>query len=487
MSPAVSNQTSNSKKLLTHSLGYLLIGFLPLASNFVIAPIFTRYLSYQEYGLLALAAVAQSVLAVFIDVGFSGSFSRYYFKYYTKQALSDAVLSTSLASILLMGVVVALCSLLFGDWLLGTLFTNSPEFGMQPFGWIAFATALLVTFQGVLLSLFRNSEKIKTYVALAGLSFITMTLGAVIGVVYLKMGALGSLWGKLVGIVLVLLPFLVYQLGKGRLVFRKLLFIELLRYGLPILPYALLGIVVDQLDKVLIERWLGTSQLGLYNVGFLIASIPNILIHAGQSTINPTVYKVLENEPAGTPKLSPYFTGFLLFILLVLTSMIGIGEPLIDWFLGADYYEIVNLIPILLLAFFFRGLYVIYASSIFFKKKTKYLPWINLSGLITGLVSGCFLIDNLGIIGVCWMVVSIKLAQLVMLLALIVYDADLRIIGFRLPKIWLIYMLVFIAWILLIGFEVTPSSIFWWLPFIVLIILMVGLYQEHFKLIRNWL
>src|SRR5690606_4560576 len=111
-------------KHLSSSFFYLVIGFLPLASNFLITPFFTRYLSPEEYGILALAALFQAYITIFISSGIDGAFSRLFFSYYKKPALLNAFFSTVLCCVAGISAAYSLLLFTFGDEIFNLVFSN---------------------------------------------------------------------------------------------------------------------------------------------------------------------------------------------------------------------------------------------------------------------------------------------------------------------------------------------------------------------------
>jgi O-antigen/teichoic acid export membrane protein len=409
--------SSTAKTIAKQSLVYVSLGFLPVAANLVIAPIFTRYLSKEEYAILAIAAIFQGYISVLLHLGFSGAFSRFFFKYYTKPKLYKALYSTTLIFILGFSSILGTILYLFGDKIFKVFFENSDIFTFSKYGFVVYATAVLVIFQTISLALYRNSEQIKPYAIIAVLAFVGMSAGSIIGVVIYKAGAYGSLLGKLVGLSLVIIPYLLFFFIKNKPILRFSFIKEMFSYALPLVPYALLGTVLTYLDKQLGERFLSLNELGFYNVAFLIASVPSIFIFAAQSTINPSVFKGLEKYKLTKNKselkdIKTLFTYFFIFILVIFSVLIALIVPASNLILGEEYKSVSHYIPLLSIAYIFRAYYVIYSIPIFFENKTKLLPIINLVAVVIAFSIGYIIIPIYGLTGLCLTFITVMGTQL---------------------------------------------------------------------------
>jgi O-antigen/teichoic acid export membrane protein len=439
----------NNKKIAKQSIVYVVIGFLPVAANLIIAPVFTRYLSTEEYALLALAAIFQGYVSVFIDLGLSGAFSRFFFKYYTKPKLYNALYSSTLFFILVFSLLLCVVLYFFGDDIFALFFKNNEVFSFSKYGFIIYGTAVLIIFQTISLALYRNSEKIKPYAIIAIAAFLSMASGSIIGVVVYNGGAYGSLVGKLIGLAAVIVPYLIYYFFKNRFIVKRRLITQMFKYALPLVPYALLGIVLTYMDKQLGERFVSLDDLGFYNVAFLIASIPAIFIFAAQSTINPSVFKNLERYQLNKniqelTEIRSLFNYYFMFIFAVFITLILFIVPASNLILGKEFQNVSYYIPLLTVAYIFRSYYVIFSIPIFFEHKTKILPLINLITVVSAGAIGFYIVPLFGLIGLCITFITVMLIQFLITLLYLKKMNWLQLSIFSLKKIHLVFLVLIV-------------------------------------------
>lgn len=376
---------------------------MPLASNFLLAPFFTRVLSPKEYGLIALATIFQNYLSIFIDLGIKGAFSRYFYRYYKRRFAISLLLSTTLISVTIISIAFYGICLFFGDSLFTVFFENN-EFTFKRFGHIVFALTFFTLINAIVLSYFRNGEDIKRFALVSLLTFFLMLAGSIVGVFIYKSGAVGSIGGKLVGLGLALLVSFLY-IFHFKLRFSKKIFLKIIQYGLPLVPYALLTITINSLDRFFIERFFGLHLLGQYNVAFLISTIPFVLLNAFQSSVNPGIVKMLEevkdysNEEV-IKKINESFTLMITFMLLIVAVMILASGIFIRYYVGQSYQDIVKYLPVLIVAILPLVYQNVYSIFLFQSYKSKVLPVVAFITLVEGVVFNIALLYWFGFFGI---------------------------------------------------------------------------------------
>lgn len=410
------------KSTLKKTSFYLVLGFLPLASNFLLAPLFTRFLSPAEYGLIALATLFQNYLNIIIDLGLKGSFSRYYFRYFRRPAIVKALFSTTIFSIIGIALIIYLFFLIFGDALFSRVFKND-LFTFHRFGHFVFVLALSALLNAVILTYYRNEENLKKYGLISLSTFFMMAIGAVIGVVAFRYGALGNITGKMTGGMIVIVLFLLFFFSKNRLRFDRRLLWPLLKYGFPLIPYGVLNITISNLDRFFIERYFDLDVLGQYNIAFLISTIPFIMLNSFQSSVNPAVIKLLEttqesNRASNYREINNNFRIMLLFMGIMIWGMITFSGPFIRFYVGPEYREVIHYLPILILAFIPLIYQNMFSILLFFHYQSKLLPILSLGTLAGAVVLNFLLIPRFGIYGVALAVLGKNL-----LYALVTYAA----------------------------------------------------------------
>lgn len=477
------------KKYLKSTLIYTVLGFLPLAISFFLSPINTFYLKTEDFGIVGLSNLLGVYLNIFLIFGIDSAFSRYFFDFYKKPKLLNAYFSTTILSLILFSVIIGTLFFFFGHDILNLMFKTT-DFTLYPFAFYTFITCVFSLMMIIIQQYYRNSENLKGFAFISILNLIVVTGSTLIGVVYLKYGALGNIGGKMIGTLIVMLPFLLFIFTKIGFTFRFSYFKKLLVYGFPVSLYLLIAVMFDNYDKIAIEHHFDLSKLGIYNLAFTIASVINVFLAAIQSSTYPTLYKNwASTNQNDIYQIKNTFTYIHLLNCIVICVVIAFSKPFIEYFINESYHEAINYIPILCLVFIPRSYFITYSTSLFYHKNTFILPIINLISLGFGVIAINFYFLDFGILGICYSVIFTKSVQ-ALLSFIAVYFLENKALSnkFSLGKLHIINLVTVCVvslsiWIniLLPDLSFIKSYLIFLLPFVVLFSIIFMFYGNQLK------
>jgi O-antigen/teichoic acid export membrane protein len=185
----------------------------------------------------------------------------------------------------------------------------------------------------------------------------------------------------------------------------------LLAYALPLMLMGLAGMVNETLDRILLPRWLpenfypGLSRLGavgVYGACYKLSIFMSLIIQAFRYAAEPFFFSqsTEKNSPATFALVLKWFTLCCAFIFVGISLNLSWVGPL---FLRRPVYLTgLNVVPILLLANLFLGVY--YNLSVWFKltDKTYYGTYIGAAGAVLTIALNFLLIPVLGYTGSAW-------------------------------------------------------------------------------------
>ncbi len=225
-------------------------------------------------------------------------------------------------------------------------------------------------------------------------SFLKIIYSSEIGVGYVFIANLLSSAITL----LLLLP----DIFKISLQFDKQTLKRMLNYGFPILIVGLAGVVNQSVSFILIpflipEKLGPMHQLGVYSQGVKLAVLMNMFIQAFRYAFEPFFFS--QSSKSDDPKIystiMKYFVIFGLIIFLGMVLYLDIIKVIID----KEYHEGLNVVPIIVMANLFFGIY--FTLSLWYKltDMTRYGAYISLIGAGITLVLNFLLIPVFGYMG----------------------------------------------------------------------------------------
>jgi O-antigen/teichoic acid export membrane protein len=381
------------KALIKDSAAYAIPAFISRGLSFFLVPLYTRVLSPADYGSLDLFMVFASIVNVTIALEVSQGLARFYTGESDpdrKVTYASSAFWFSAGCYTLFGVIALAFSTTLSAWVMGR----------EGLG-IAFRIGLLYIWtNGVFCCVqnqFRWELRSKHYaVASLLMSFVTAA-GAVCLTYILDWKLEGLLWGMVYGSA----AGVFYGLWNLRRSFRQRFdtasLREMLAFSAPLVLSGISVIIASYVDRLVINYYLTIDDVGLYGIGFRLASIVGLLTVGFQGALTPLIYTYYHE--ADTPQqLAFIFRVFVAFALVVFSAITLFSYDILVLIATPPFHGgtavVIYLVPATLLAQMY-----IFAPGIDIAKKTHLILWINVAGAILNAAFNWILIPKMGIAG----------------------------------------------------------------------------------------
>jgi O-antigen/teichoic acid export membrane protein len=197
---------------------------------------------------------------------------------------------------------------------------------------------------------------------------------------------------------LVTLVLLSPELKRVRNGFDYTLWKRMMVYALPLLVVGLAGMTNETMDRILLKYLLpvgtGETQVGIYGACYKISILMTIFIQAFRYSAEPFFFAKQKDADARDlyGKVMTFFVAFCLILFLGTT----LNLSWIKYFVGSGFREGLPVVPILLLANLFLGVY--FNLSIWYKLtgRTRFGMWLTLVGAVLTLVLNFIWIPSTG-------------------------------------------------------------------------------------------
>ena len=190
---------------------------------------------------------------------------------------------------------------------------------------------------------------------------------------------------------------------------------RLIVYGFPVMIGGLAGMVNETFDRIALKHLVTIpdnitdtakiaeykmSQIGIYGACYKLSIVISLFIQAFKFAAEPFFFSKMKQQDA-KKSYSEVMTAFVIFLCFIFLVVMGYID-LFQYFMGKDYRIGIMVVPILLMANIFLGIY--YNLSIWYKvsDKTKYGAYIALIGAAITLIGNYFLVPILGYKGAAW-------------------------------------------------------------------------------------
>ena len=187
--------------------------------------------------------------------------------------------------------------------------------------------------------------------------------------------------------------------------FDFILWKKLVIYALPLMVLGMAGIVNETLDRILLKYLLpenvAMSQLGIYGACYKVSILMTIFIQAYRYAAEPFFFAQAKSKDA-REVYAEVMTYFVIIVSLIFLGTMMYMDDIIIHFIGPEFREGMFVIPILLLANLFLGIF--YNLSIWYKltNKTMIGAYIAIFGAIITIALNIYWIPRIGYIGSAW-------------------------------------------------------------------------------------
>jgi O-antigen/teichoic acid export membrane protein len=371
------------------SLSHRIIGFL-------LIPVYTRFLTTADYGIVAVAASVGSILQCILGMELRGAVVRHYYDYRDAPHEVREYVSTVFVFFLGVGLSIVVLLALFGRPLFDALFAEVP---FHPYIRLTLWAALFTASGNIVLSLYRAREQAVRYVVLQGLKFLG-SLGAIIFfVTVLQQGALGKIKGGFYAGLLFFVVFIGLTFREGTASFSVNKLKNALRFGLPLVPHALSAWVLAAADRFLLERLTSLSEVGLYNLGYQIGMMMSFIVTAVNFSWSPIFYDVASNRADAKALLSRMFTIYIVFVSTLAVGVILFSREVILILAAEPFHGAYIVVPAVAAGYLFQGLYFMSGMPIFYVKKTHVMPFLTGTAALLNIGLNIWWIPHYGMMG----------------------------------------------------------------------------------------
>ena len=402
------------KKLAGQTAIYGFSSIIGRFLNYLLVPLYTYKIAAASggYGVVTNIYAYTGLLLVLLTFGMETTFFRFATKENSdpNKAFSTAGLSVGFVSLVFVALVLAFLKPIAGIM----AYDSHPEY-------IAIMATVvgLDAFQAILFARLRYEQKALKFACLK-LLFIFMNIGLNL-FVFLAAPALAERYPDLMSWYhienQVLYIFLINLICTSIVTFgfipeiRKLrygidfaMLKEMLKYTWPLLLLGLTGILNQVADKIcfryLVPGSEGEVQLGIYGACVKIAMIMAMITQAFRYAYEPFVFGSNKdrNSAEMQAKVMNYFIIFTLLAFMAVVAYL----PILKYIIKSDYWEGLRVVPIVMMAEIFMG---IYFNLSFWYKLTDQTWWgaiFSAIGCIVLLAINIIFVPQVGYMACAW-------------------------------------------------------------------------------------
>ncbi len=356
------------KKFLKHSFIYGTGALLSKIVGFLLIPLYTRYLTTSDYGVLELLDLTSTIVSIFISMRIGSAVIRFYYdsadELEQKKVVSTAYMATFASALL-----VILFSQIFSIRLSCLIFdTNVYD---KYFKLVFMATALsLISSVPEAYLMARKQSIFYTIISLMTLS--SYLILNIYFIVFLKMGILGILYSSVITKIFNSSVLSFYCITKNSLFFSFTKFKSMLKFSLPLIPANVGTFILNYADRFILQKLATTAEVGIYALGYKFGYMLPVLVMGPINMIwVPQMFELASKSDKKT--IEKMFTYIMLILIFCGLGLILLTKDAIRIMATPPFYPAYKVVSFVVLGYIFRGMASFFWNGIMIAKKTIYI------------------------------------------------------------------------------------------------------------------
>ena len=382
------------KKLFGHSIIYGLTGVTSNFAAIFLVPIYTRVLTPEDYGVIAILRTVMGISIVVFNLGMGSAIFWAYFKAESdeekKEVAGTALIFQTLYPLLLTTILI-----IISPFFNGLIFEPRQPF---IFFTVVFFTVFFQAGIAIPLAILRANQQPTRYVLVTLCNLILTIFLSVVLVVFLKWGVLGVILASLISSSVVYFVSLLFTLKNIIWRFSAHWFKEMLTFGLPMVPAGLSLWILNSSDRYFLNYFGDIADVGIYNVGYRLGSIIILFVGAIQLAYAPFVFSVFKRSDA--KDIYRRFASYYLLILFFVGLLVAIfSREAVLLLTGPKFHEAYKVVPFITFSYVAWGMYYIFSTGVSVMKKTIFSTAATFLAGGLNLLLNWYLIARFGMMG----------------------------------------------------------------------------------------
>ena len=433
-------------KIVTNSALYSITTLLQKGASFFLLPLYTAFLTPEDYGIVNVVTSVSSFLAVLIMMSLNGAATRFHYKNTEesyRKVLWGTITSIVFISSLGWGAVFFTLHRFLVDPFIG-------EIDFYPYAVIGLANTVITPLYLLFQSYLQARQEALHYSINTFSHFLTQVGLAIVFIAIYKMGAVGMLLSNVVTSLIFFLYVLIVYIPKIKIGINKDIANQSFKYSLPLVPHHISIWSAGTMDRLFLNGYKGKAVTGVYSVGQQFGNVVGTIAYSVNQAFVPWFFQMIEKGKEGFRKIEQMGVCAVLGYALIAFVISLFAPEILRVMVSERFRDAWQIIPLVTFAFVFHEVYFFFINILFIKD-TGWVFTVTLASMVVDILLNIILVPIWGFWGcgiACFMtyfsrsifalILSLKKNKDIRYNYAVMYGAPLLLLG-----------LSFIPWLLL--------------------------------------
>lgn len=354
--------------------------------SFLTAPVFSRLLGTDNFGIYSAYSAWQGILVIVLPLSVAATIPMAVneFKKAEQHAYHSSILLLGLFSTLVLSVLI---------FFAGFVFPNL--FGLNQSLRILLLFSVLCTFVvNFASSRYTFELQAHKHMSLA-IANSVLTVGISLGFVLSlpkETNFLGRIYGGVIAsaILAVIAGWLIFRDGKTGI--NKTYASFCLPLCIPVIFHSLSNVILNQSDRIMLQDMSTNSIVGIYSLAYSFAGILTSVYSALNNSWVPYYFRYLDS--GNREELESHARNYLNLYTWITIGFLLVFKEVYSVFADETYWSGASIIPLLVIGLYFMFIYSFAINYEFYLKKTKGMAAITMTAAALNLILNWFLIKS---------------------------------------------------------------------------------------------
>lgn len=430
-----------------NALIYIVFNILQKAISFILLPVLTYYLSKSDMGKITLLTAIVPILVLYCGLVLYGAGSVFTFRYDDEIKINQLWGNINLFTNIFGVVFVSLMYFSYG-YIQRTFLEGLDRSDFNLILGVVFFNSIYAQYQIYLETL----KKVRIFTINSIVFTIVNVSLVLICVVTLRLGYHGYFYAMFMTNLIFYCYTMYHGINNFNFKIDTRILKDCLKYSIPLLPHLTFAISLSYIDRIFVNKYMGTAEVGVYGIACQFALIFGLLVSGFSQSYGPFSFEMLKqkNYKAITEfcyKALACFSVVVIFVSLFAYDLfyILVNHKFIDGWV---------VLPLFSLAYMCQLGYLFFVNNVFYSKPSL----VNIVTITSGSINvilNIFLTKHFGIVGAtCCTVISYLFSM-----SIVYYISNrLEDLGFNIFRIYGFYLLMFMIVLSMYGLKLLAVS-----------------------------
>jgi O-antigen/teichoic acid export membrane protein len=365
--------------------------------SLLLLPVYTRFLTPSDYGIIAMLLTIEAVAKVVFRWGVDTAFMRLYYDCKDQQA-RQRLASTIFLFLLAVNGSLLFAAVALSGWLSRSIFGTAEHGRLVT---MVIANTFVVGFYFIPFQVLRIKEQSREFIALV----FARSAGTLVLRLVLVIGARLGVFGVVAADLIVTAVFTVilsrWFAPLLRPVFSRDVIREALGFGLPRIPHSIAHQVMGLADRYFLNAYGTLRDVGLYSIGASFGLALKLFLSAFEYAWTPFFLGVMR-EPDAKRTYSIVSTYVVAALVMLVAGLCAVAPDLVRLTTTSQFHGAARVTPWIALGVMFQGLYLVGSIGLVITKKTTRYPISTGIAALASVVANAVLIPRFGLLGAAW-------------------------------------------------------------------------------------